>query len=146
MGHRETSFLCNQTRSATSRTAGPMTRDSVRRTSDLVQVGLWEVGAERTRRLAEPRIYETKPISYLFSVCRYTEVPEKSSATCHLPRLTPRQAASLQKSIPTGRGSGKLRRLSRQPFPAGIRWPLLPRPLVLPAAGRGCTPPCDFST
>src|ERR1039457_5434586 len=43
MGHRETSFLCNQTRSATSRTARPMTRDSVRRTSDLVQVGFWEV-------------------------------------------------------------------------------------------------------
>src|SRR5260370_3005924 len=41
MGHRETSFLCTQTRSPTSRTAGSMTRDSVRRTSDLVQVGLW---------------------------------------------------------------------------------------------------------
>jgi hypothetical protein len=43
MGHRETSFLCNQTRSATSRTAGPMTRDSVRRTSGLVQVAFGEV-------------------------------------------------------------------------------------------------------
>src|SRR5208337_2230496 len=44
MGHRETSFLCNQTRSATSRTAGPMKRDSVRRTSGLVQVLFREVG------------------------------------------------------------------------------------------------------
>src|SRR6266852_561729 len=43
MGHRETSFLCTQTRSPTSRTAGSMTRDSVRRTSDLVQVGFGEI-------------------------------------------------------------------------------------------------------
>lgn len=39
MGHRETSFLSvPKTRSPTSKAAGPMTRDSVRRTSDLVQV------------------------------------------------------------------------------------------------------------
>lgn len=45
MGHRETSFLSvPKTRSPTSKAAGPMTRDSVRRTSDLVQVVFWEVG------------------------------------------------------------------------------------------------------
>src|SRR6266851_7188456 len=46
MGHRETSFLGNQTRSATSRTAGPMKRDSVRRTSGLVQVGFEEIAVD----------------------------------------------------------------------------------------------------
>src|SRR5216683_2063944 len=49
MGHRETSFLCTQTRSPTSRTAGSMTRDSVRRTSDLVQARFWPVGSEEAR-------------------------------------------------------------------------------------------------
>src|SRR6266852_4595128 len=51
MGHRETSFLCTQTRSPTSRTAGSMTRDSVRRTSDLVQVRFWEVGDAINQRV-----------------------------------------------------------------------------------------------
>src|SRR6266849_8831841 len=56
MGHRETSFLCTQTRSPTSRTAGSMTRDSVRRTSDLVQVGFEEVeprGVQNSEALSQ---------------------------------------------------------------------------------------------
>src|SRR5260370_31834386 len=57
MGHRETSFLCTQTRSPTSRTAGSMTRDSVRRTSDLVQKSasrrsplIWLISLKRISR------------------------------------------------------------------------------------------------